>query len=178
MKSQALVALVGLWFVLWFRGCSTRLPSSFFISNAVQHLSISLGSEPSIASLTHTTTHTASRHLWKPATSTWNGSMNQVSLSGKSPKFDSLCLALAFLPLSHSSSVCDIMKNRFFQRGNERGLLAEEERGRDQSASVEADNSPVCLHHQPTSSSPASQGCRNPHAGHISARLHQCLLAC
>lgn len=75
--------------------------------------------------------------------------------------------------------VCDIMKNRF-SRKEMKGLVSRGEKERDQRASVEADNSPVSQHHPPThpAVSQPSQGCINPHAGHITARLHQCLLAC
>lgn len=75
--------------------------------------------------------------------------------------------------------VYNIMKNRF-SRKEMKGFVSRRARERkrgDQRTSVEVDNRPVSLHHHPTARQP-SQGCINPHAGHITACLHQCLLAC
>lgn len=129
--------------------------------------------------------HTASPLHWKPATSTWNGNMVGIKsfcldLFLNLTPFASL---LGVFPLSHSSSVCVILWRTDFPERKWKGLLAEErERRREIRGPVlrlTTDQFP-CTINPPThpAASQPSQDRINPHAGHITARLHQCLLAC
>lgn len=141
--------------------------------------------EPSIISLTNTHSQCSSlesSHVHME----WKYGKNQVFLSGKFPKCWLPLSLLGFFPLSHSSSLCVILWRTDFPKRKWKSLLAEEregekkrerERSEGQCWGWQQPSLPAPSPTHPAASWP-SQGHINPHAGHITARLHQCLLAC
>ena len=124
--------------------------------------------------------HTHSQYLSLEASHIpmeWKYGKNQPFFwGGGSPKFYSCCLSLASSYFPTPALCVRDYEEQIFFREEMKGLVScgETERERPE-ISAEADNGPVSI---APSADPPSSLCKNPHAGHITARLHQCLLAC